>query len=436
MIDSIYPLLLIAGFILLLCIGMPIAFAASAVSLIFCMLFLGPPGLTIGLYSVWNTMNSFVLIAIPFFILMGCVLQKSGVAEEMFESISDLTSGIRGGLAVGTVFVCTIFAAMSGVIGASIVTMSLVALPSMMERKYSKHLAMGTIMASGSLAMLIPPSILFILYGMVASESIGKLYLGGVIPGFLLSVLFVLYILIKCKLQPDLAPQLDTGVSWRKRLSSLRSSVGPAMIIALVLGTMFMGIATASEAAAMGAVAAILLAAIKRRLNFRMLSEACRETAKASAMVVWIVIGAGFFTQVFTVSGIMGTVERYITESGFSPWTIIIVSQLIVLLAGCLVDDVAIIMLLAPFLVAMVKSSTPFDPLWFGVVFNINLQLSLLTPPFGFALFYMRGMAPVGTDIRDVYKSAFPFLVIQFIVLLIVMFNPSLCTWLPNLIIK
>ena len=436
MVDPVYGLILVIGFIVLISTGMPIAFAACAVSFIFSFAFMGKPGLMIGLYSVWNTMNSFVLIAIPFFILMGSILQKSGVAEEMFESISAWTSGVRGGLAIGTVIVCTIFAAMSGVIGASIVTMSLVALPSMLYRQYSKDLAMGTIMASGSLAMLIPPSILFILYGMVAGESIGKLYLGGVIPGLLLATSYIIYIAVRCWLQPSLAPQVDPSIPFVKRLASLHSAIGPLIIISLVLGSMFLGIATASEAAALGAVGSMLLAAMKRRLTVDVLKTACYDTAKASVMVGWVVFGAGFFTQIFTVSGIMNTVERFVIEASLSPWAIIFVTQIILLIAGCLIDDVAIIMLLAPFFVTMIKASTSFDPLWFGVIFNINLQLSLLTPPFGFALFYMRGMAPAGTNMGDVYRSAIPFIIIQFIILLITLFYPPVCTWLPNLIIN
>jgi len=426
---------LLVLFLALLASGIPIVFAAGAIGLIFAFADLGLSGLMILQYTVWNTMNGFVLIAIPFFIFMGAVLEHAGIAEELYESMSDWLGNIRGGLAIGTVFVCTIFAAMSGVIGASIVTMSMVALPVMIEKKYSKNLAMGTIMASGSLAMLIPPSILFILYGMVAGESIGKLYLGGVVPGIILALFYVLYIFVRCLINPELAPAQKVIVPFSRKIMGLRKAAGPAVLIFVVLGSMFAGIATASEAASLGACGALILAAAKRRLTFRLLKDACYITGRASAMVAWIVIAAGFISQIFTLSGGMDAIGDFLSESNFSPWIILIMMQILIFLAGCLLDDVAIITLLAPLFVSIIKSVTDFDLLWFGVVFNINLQLSLLTPPFGFALFYMRGVAPEGVDMRDIYRSAIPFIVIQIIILVLSIIIPSICTWLPNLIL-
>lgn len=425
-------LLILIGFFFLLVAGLPVAFAAGASGIIYCFIVLGPPGLSIALLSVYNTMNSFVLIAIPFFIFMAAILQHSGIAEELYDSMSEWAGNVKGGLAMATVVVCTIFAAMSGVIGAAIVTMSLVALPSMLDRGYSKHLAMGSIMASGSLAMLIPPSILFILYGTVAGESIGQLYLGGLVPGILLSGLYILYIGVRCSLQPTIAPAKVKHISFASKLRSLRSAIGPVIIIAMVLGSMFLGMATASEAAALGAIGALIIAGIRRKLTVRMLKEASYQTAKASAMVAWIVVGAGFFSQVFTLAGTVAALQRLLSEAGLHPWTILVMMQVVIFVAGCLIDDVAIIMLFAPLFVAILKAVTTFDLLWFGVVFNINLQLSLLTPPFGFALFYMRGMAPSGTNMGDVYRSAIPFIIIQGIVLLLALAYPGMCTWLPR----
>lgn len=425
---------LLVLFLVLLATGIPIVFAAGAIGLIFAFADLGASGLMILQYSVWNTMNGFVLIAIPFFIFMGAVLEHAGIAEDLYESMAEWLGNIRGGLAIGTVFVCTIFAAMSGVIGASIVTMSMVALPVMMEKKYSKNLVMGTIMGSGSLAMLIPPSILFILYGVVAGESIGKLYLGGVVPGIILALCYVLYIFVRCLINPELAPAQKISVPFSRKILGLKKIAGPMMLIIVVLGSMFGGIATASEAASLGACGALILAAIKRKLSIKLLKKSCYVTARATAMVAWIVITAGFISQIFTLSGGMDTIGDFISKSNFSPWTVLIIMQIVIFLAGCLLDDVAIITLLAPLFVSIIKSVTDFDLLWFGVVFNINLQLSLLTPPFGFALFYMRGVAPDGVDMRDIYRSAVPFIIIQVIVLVLSIIMPSLCTWLPNLI--
>jgi len=424
--------ILLLFFLLLLATGLPIVFAAGAVGIIFAFADLGSSGLMILFYSVWNTMNGFVLIAIPFFIFMGAILEHAGIAEELYQCMAEWIGRIRGGLAIGTVVVCTIFAAMSGVIGASIVTMSMVALPVMIDKKYSKHLAMGTIMASGSLAMLIPPSILFILYGMVAGESIGKLYLGGIGPGVLLAASYVVYIFLICQFNPNLAPGQLIEVPLSRKIVGLGRIAGPTALIIVVLGSMFSGIATASEAAALGAAGALILASLKRKVTWELLKKACYATGRASAMVAWIVIAAGFISQIFTLSGGMDAIGSFLVDSKFSPWTILIIMQIAIFIAGCLLDDVAIITLLGPLFVAIIKSVTEFDLLWFGVVFNINLQLSLLTPPFGFALFYMRGVAPQGIDMRDIYRSAIPFILIQLGILILSVIFPSICTWLPS----
>jgi len=327
------------------------------------------------------------------------------------------------------------FAACTGITGAATVTMGLVALPSMLQRKYDKKLAMGCIMAGGALGPLIPPSALLIVYAFMASESVGRLFAGGVIPGFLLSALFVIYILIRCRFQPHLGPALlpEEKATWREKFVLLKATFLPLLLIVMVLGSIFSGFATPTEAAAVGAFGSLLYAAIYRRLNWTNLKKAIYQTTHLSGMVMWIVIGATIFTTIYNGSGGAELVRSVVSGLNVAPIVIIIIIQITWLILGCLIDEFGILLLCTPIYVPIIKA-LGFDTVWFGVLFIVNMEMAYLTPPYGFNLFYMKGVAPKGTNIADIYRSAIPFLPIQLITLALVIIFPEIILWLPNLI--
>jgi tripartite ATP-independent transporter DctM subunit len=426
--------LMFGSLFLLLLTGYPLAFLVGGVAVGFIAWLWSPDALALVPQRMWNNMTQYLLAAIPLFIFMASMLEKSGLIEQIFDVAYKWLGRVPGGLAVATVAASTVLAAMVGVIGAAVVTMALVALPSMLRRGYSPVLAAGTVMAGGTLGILIPPSVLAIIYGLVANQSVGELYLGSVLPGLLLSGLYMLFSILYALINPKGAPRIpkEEAPTWAERWRALRSIWAPLVLIFLVLGTIFLGLAAPTEAAAVGAFGAMMVAALHRKLSWQNLRLALEQTAKATAMVLWIIFGANAFVAFYVAQG----GDRYISElllgTGLSPWGILILMQLILIILGMFLDWVGILLLAVPVFVPIIRD-LGFDPLWFGVLYLINMQMSFLSPPFGYALFYVRGVAPQ-IPMGTIYRAAIPFLLLQLTGLVILMLFPGLATWLPSLV--
>jgi len=426
--------LMFGSLFLLLLTGYPLAFLVGGVAVGFIAWLWSPDALALVPQRMWNNMTQYLLAAIPLFIFMASMLEKSGLIEQIFDVAYKWLGRVPGGLAVATVAASTVLAAMVGVIGAAVVTMALVALPSMLRRGYSPVLAAGTVMAGGTLGILIPPSVLAIIYGLVANQSVGELYLGSVLPGLLLSGLYMLFSILYALINPKGAPRIpkEEAPTWAERWRALRSIWAPLVLIFLVLGTIFLGLAAPTEAAAVGAFGAMMVAALHRKLSWQNLRLALEQTAKATAMVLWIVFGANAFVAFYVAQG----GDRYISElllgTGLSPWGVLILMQLILIILGMFLDWVGILLLAVPVFVPIIRD-LGFDPLWFGVLYLINMQMSFLSPPFGYALFYVRGVAPQ-IPMGTIYRAAIPFLLLQLTGLVILMLFPGLATWLPSLV--
>jgi tripartite ATP-independent transporter DctM subunit len=426
--------LMFGSLFLLLLTGYPLAFLVGGVAVGFIAWLWSPDALALVPQRMWNNMTQYLLAAIPLFIFMASMLEKSGLIEEIFDVAYKWLGRVPGGLAVATIAASTVLAAMVGVIGAAVVTMALVALPSMLRRGYSPVLAAGTVMAGGTLGILIPPSVLAIIYGLVANQSVGELYLGSVLPGLLLSGLYMLFSILYALINPKGAPRIpkEEAPTWAERWRALRSIWAPLVLIFLVLGTIFLGLAAPTEAAAVGAFGAMMVAALHRKLSWQNLRLALEQTAKATAMVLWIIFGANAFVAFYVAQG----GDRYISElllgTGLSPWGILILMQLILIILGMFLDWVGILLLAVPVFVPIIRD-LGFDPLWFGVLYLVNMQMSFLSPPFGYALFYVRGVAPQ-IPMGTIYRAAIPFLLLQLTGLVILMLFPGLATWLPSLV--
>jgi tripartite ATP-independent transporter DctM subunit len=426
--------LMFGSLFLLLLTGYPLAFLVGGVAVGFIAWLWSPDALALVPQRVWNNMTQYLLAAIPLFIFMASMLEKSGLIEEIFDAAYKWLGRVPGGLAVATIAASTVLAAMVGVIGAAVVTMALVALPSMLRRGYSPVLAAGTVMAGGTLGILIPPSVLAIIYGLVANQSVGELYLGSVLPGLLLSGLYMLFSILYALINPKGAPRIpkEEAPTWAERWRALRRIWAPLVLIFLVLGTIFLGLAAPTEAAAVGAFGAMMVAALHRKLSWQNLRLALEQTAKATAMVLWIIFGANAFVAFYIAQG----GDRYISElllgTGLSPWGILILMQLILIILGMFLDWVGILLLAVPVFVPIIRD-LGFDPLWFGVLYLVNMQMSFLSPPFGYALFYVRGVAPQ-IPMGTIYRAAIPFLLLQLTGLVILMLFPGLATWLPSLV--
>lgn len=434
---ELMTLLLFGSLFLLLAVGMPVAFALAGATVVYGYILLGSKAFYIVTTHIYGSMLNEILLAIPLFFLMAHVLQHSGLADELYGTIHQWLGGIKGGLAMGTVIICTLFAAMSGISGAATVAMGLIALPAMLKRNYDKRIAVGCIAAGGVLGILIPPSVIMILYAMISRESVGGMFFGGVIPGLVLSGLFIIYIGIRSALQPHLGPPvpLEERANLKQRIISLKSVVLPIALVVLVLGSIYTGAATPTEAAGVGAIGAFICAIIYRRLNWRVLVDIVRGTFKVTGMVMWIVAAAAAFTGLYIALGAQALIIDVVTGLPVNPWAVLIGIQVVLFLFGMIMDDFAIVMLCAPIFVPIVRA-LGFDTLWFGILFIVNMQMAFLTPPFGYNLFYLRGVAPKGVTMGDIYRSIIPFVGLQALGLALVMIFPRLALWLPSMMIK
>jgi tripartite ATP-independent transporter DctM subunit len=432
-------ILMFGGLLLGLFMGHPLAFILGGLSVIFGFLSWGPSMFHIFANRIMGVMDNLILAAIPLFIFMANLLQESGVADNLFESLRYLLGPIRGGVAMAVVVVCTVFAACTGVIGASVVTMALLAMPMMLRYGYDKSLTCGTICAGGTLGILIPPSIMLVLMGDQTGLSVGKLFLGGLVPGVVLSILYIGYIAIVCGRNPEkgppLSPEERAAVPVPKRISMAAINlVPPALLIIGVLGAIFSGIATPTEASGVGAFLAFLMTFVYRRFSWRMLKAVIVSTGRTVSMVMIILVGASCFTGVFLGLGGKEVLMDLIWTLGLgNKWLMLAIMMIIVFILGALIDWIGIIYITFPVFLPIAEQ-LGFDLLWFVVLVSVNLQNSFLSPPFGYALFYLKGVAPPGVTTEDVYRGIVPFIALQLVGLTICILFPDLITYLPGFI--
>ena len=441
-------LLMFGSLLVLLMAGLPLAFVTGGLACVFLFVFGDARMLNILPSRIYPYMTDYQLSAIPLFIFMASVLKQAGVIEQLFDVIYKLLGALRGGLASATIIASTILAAMVGVIGAAEITMGMVALPAMLRRKYDPHLACGSILAGGTLGILIPPSILAILFAVVAQQSVGELFIGAVFPGLLLSGMYILYVTARSYIDPAKGPALapEERVSAREKLRLLQGIITPVILVILVLGVIFSGIATPVEAAGIGTFGALVVAALYRRLSWQGVREAALTTLKASAMVLWIIFGASIFVGFYILNGGQQFVTQMLLGTGFGPYGILLIMMMILVVLGMFLDWVGILLLAVPIFVPIMKS-LPWEgllglpgvapsevPLWFGVVYMINMQMSFLSPPFGYALFYLKSVAPPEITIGTIFRSAVPFLFLQATGLAICILFPGIILWLPRLV--
>ena len=433
--------------LMVLSAGMPLSFGSGALTVIF-MYIVGDKFMVNMIPTrIFPMMTDYQLSAIPLFIFMAAMLERAGLIDEMFSVVYKWLGGLRGGLAAATVLASTILAAMVGIVGAAVVTMGMIALPAMLERKYSPRLAIGSVMAGGTLGILIPPSILAIIFAVVAQESVGELYIGCVLPGLLLSGMYMTYSITRSFLDPTMGPALpeEERVTFVEKLILLRGMIAPFILIFLVLGLIFTGTATPVESAGIGSFGAILVAALYGRLTFTSIREACYICLKNSALVLWIMFGASIFVAFYVLQGGGDFVAQMILGTGLGPYGILLLMMVILIFLGMFLDWIGILLLAVPIFVPIIKALefnglfglpgvAPEDvPLWFGVIYLVNMQMSFISPPYGPALFYMRGVAPRWIPTSDIFLSSLPFLALQATGLFVVVVFPEIALYLPRL---
>jgi tripartite ATP-independent transporter DctM subunit len=427
-------------------LGLPMAFCTGSLATIFLFVFGNSAVLNMMPSRIFPFMTDYQLSAVPLCICMAAVLEKAGIIEELFDVIYKWLGSLRGGLASATVLACTVLAAMVGVVGATEVTMGMIALPAMLRKNYDAKLACGALLAGGTLGILIPPSVMAIVYAVVAQQSLGELLIGSVFPGLLLSGMYIVYITVRCYINPSLGPSLppEERVNFKEKMRLLRNTVAPIGLIMLVLGVIFFGIATPVEAAGIGTFGALFVCALNRRLNWVTLNEAAIATLKATSMVMWIFFGATMFVGFFIFKGGQDFVATSILGTGLPPYGILGLMMVVLFVLGMFLDWVGILLLTVPIFVPILTKLTfggvfglqgvrPEDiPLWYGVIFIVNMQMAFLSPPFGYSLFYLKSVAPPQITMATIFKAAVPFICLQAVGNALCIIFPQIVLYLPS----
>ncbi|MEA3363206.1 MAG: TRAP transporter large permease subunit [Thermodesulfobacteriota bacterium] len=433
-------LVLFATVFAVLLLGFPVAFTLGGVSLIFGYFTFGMGFFQLLPLRIWGTMTNYVLIAVPLFVYMGMMFEKSGLAEELLETMAMLFGKMRGGLAISVIIVGAVLAASTGIVGATVVTMGLLSLPTMLKRGYSPELSTGTICAAGTLGQIIPPSIVLVLLGSVLNVPIGDMFIGAVIPGLILVSLYILWIILVAIFRPESAPAMPAEELADFRKSGMyrkiiRAFLLPFFLIVAVLGSIFAGIASPTEAAAVGAMGATLLTIWQKKFNLQTLREVMRGTTTLTCMVFILIVGATAFGLVFRGMGGDSYITNLILGAGMEPGHFLLIVMIVIFIAGFFIDFIEITFIIVP-VVAPIFHHMGIDLLWIGILIAMNLQTSFLTPPFGFSLFYLKGVAPPGITTTQIYKGIIPFVGIQLICIFVVVFWPETVTWLPEYLVK
>lgn len=428
-------LLMFPALFLLIFLGFPVAFALMSVAFVFGVMTFEMAAFFQFTQKVEGVATNFVLAAVPLFVFMGAMLERSGIAESLFEAVHLWTRRLPGGLAVGTVVMCIIFAASTGVIGATETVVGLLAIPAMMRYRYKHSLISGTICAGGSLGTIIPPSVVVVVLGPIANVSIGDLMVGMIFPGLILSSLYIVYILILCTVDRDAGPVVpasdDDPDLKTKLLITVKALLPPIFMIVAVLGSIMFGIAAPTEAAALGALGAILLTVVYRRFTLAAFGEALIKTLTVTAMIMLILLGGSLFTGVFAATGGMGVMRDLLDAVNLGPWGLLFLFLGIVFLAGFFLEWISILLIFVPLFMPFVIGAG-FDPLWFCMLILVMIQTSYLTPPMAPAIFYLRGISPPEITLPQMYRGVLPFIGLQVVALTIVILFPETATWLPD----
>ena len=433
---GLLTLVIVGAIAVLLVMGLPLAFVTGAVAVTLGLLKFGPDVLGLIASRIYSFMNEYVLVAVPMFILMASLMERTGVARDLYRAMYVWAGGLRGGLAVQTLFAAMIMAAMTGIIGGEIVLLGMIALPQMLRLGYQKNIAIGTICAGGSLGTMIPPSIVLIIYGLTANVAIGDLFLATILPGFLLAGLYLGYILLRCALNPALgppAPLEERRMSLVRKLALFKNLLLPLLVAASVLGSIYSGIASVSEAAGMGVVGTLVAALVRGELSWTVLKESALQTMNTCGMLLWLTFGATALIGVYNLLGGTLFVRSVITGLEVAPIILILVMMGILIVMGLFMDWVGILLLTVPIFVPVIVA-LGYDPVWFGVLFCMNMQVSYLSPPFGPAAFYLKGVAPPEISLQDIFAGLWPFIILQLIGLMLVLAAPEIALWLPRLV--
>jgi tripartite ATP-independent transporter DctM subunit len=422
------------GLTLFLLTGLPVAFVLGGLSVLFTVLFWDAKALVVLVLQIFDTMHSEALLGIPLYIFMALLLQRSDVIRDLYVAMELWFGRVRGGLAIGTVVICLVMAAMTGVVGAAVTAMGILALPEMLKRGYDPKLATGTICASGTLGILIPPSVLTIVYSVTAQVSIGKMLIAGIVPGVMLGLLYIGYIIVVGLLKPELVPATADlpRATWSEKFASLKTLILPSMIIVMVLGSIFFGVATPTEAAAVGVLGAALASLLRGNLTRTTLWESARGTARTSGMILWITLGAKAYVAIFTGLGGADTLFQLLEGLDANPYVVLALMMLILIFLGTVLDEIGIILLTVPVFLPVIQFYG-FDQIWFGVLFALTIQMGYISPPFGYTLFYIKGTLPPDVRMATVYRGILPFFLLQMVGLMICVALPDLVTWLPEL---
>ena len=427
--------LMFSTLMLLLITGQRVFGVIGFIGTAFALALWGTGGQEMAFNASIKLLNWYPLLTLPMFIFMGYMLSESGIAGDLYHMIHVLMGDLRGGLAVGTILLMVLISAMNGLSVAGMAIGCSIALPEMLKRNYDKRMLTGVIQAGSSLGILVPPSVVLVLYGMIARQPVGQLWLAGILPGLIMAALFILYVLIRCRLQPSLGPILeseDRKHTWREKIGILHAGLLPLLLMFCVIGLFLMGITSLVESSAVGAVASLVIALVKGRMTWKVLHNTLRQTLNISAMFMWIIMAALSFGAVFDGLGAVRAIEHvFLNDWGLAPWQVLLLMQLTFIVMGMFLDDTAMLVIVAPLFIPLVIT-LGYSPIWFGVLYTITCQIAYITPPFGYNLFLMKAMSPPEISLKDIYWSIIPFVIIMFLCLVLIMVFPQLALFLPE----
>ena len=436
---EVIAIVMFAGMMLMLLTGQRIFGAIGFVSAAAALLLWGDGAIEMPYTAAWKLFKWYPMLTLPLFIYMGFMISESGIANDLYKMFHVWFGGLKGGLAIGTMGMMVAISAMNGLSVAGMAIGATIALPEMLRRGYDKRMITGVVQAGSSLGILVPPSVVMVLYGMIARQPVSKLWLAGIFPGLMMATLFILYIAIRCHFQPELGPVLpkeERQIPMKEKIGLLKAGLIPFAIFFTMTGLFLMGIASLVECSAVGALGATLAALYKKNLNRKVIEATLRKTLGVSCMFMWIILAALCFGAVFDGIGAVKAIESlFIERWNLSPWGVLIMMQLSYILMGMFLDDTAMLVIVAPLYVPLIIA-LGFNPIWYGVLYTITCQIAYMTPPFGYNLFLMRAMAPKEISLYDIYRSIIPFVIVMCIGLAIVMIFPEIATWLPEYVSK
>ncbi|WP_428240338.1 TRAP transporter large permease [Gynuella sp.] len=428
-------LLMFASMMLMMMTGQRVFAAIGFVAVVAALSMWGTGGSEMGFSAAMKLMKWYPLLTLPLFIYMGFMLSESGIANDLYDMFHVWFGSLRGGLAIGTIILMVVVSAMNGLSVAGMAIGATIAMPELLRRGYDKIMVTGVIQAGSSLGILVPPSVVLVLYGMIARQPVSQLWMAGVFPGLIMASMFIIYVVIRCRIQPELGPVLDAeerDMPLSKKLSLLKAGILPLLIFFLMTGLFLMGITSLVESSAVGAVAATVAALIKRRLTRQVMEDTLRKTLGISCMFMWIILAAMCFGSVFDGLGAVRAIKSlFLEQLGLSPWEVLILMQLSFIIMGTFLDDTAMLVIVAPLYIPLVAALN-FNLIWYGVLYTITCQIAYMTPPFGYNLFLMKAMAPPQVGLKDIYQSVTPFVAIMILALVLIMVFPQLALWLPT----